>query len=123
MIYVVFMQMKDAGLNDSEHHIQELQAAHQQELAEVNRKWQQRLEQTLMEAEASYKEELADLNKEWHWERKVTTLCTRILIFSLNISLLIAYCCLQTRKLVFIFLMCSFPSFQAPTLPSSFPNT
>jgi predicted nucleic acid-binding Zn-ribbon protein len=91
MIYVVFMQMKDAGLNDSKHHIPGLQAAHQQELAEVDRKWHQRLEQTLMEAEARYKEELAELNKEWHWERKVKTLCTQIDIFFEYIS---AYCLL-----------------------------
>jgi hypothetical protein len=85
MIYVVFMQMKDAGLNDTKHHIQELQAAHQQELAEVDRKWHQCLEQKLMEAEARYKEELAELNKEWRWERKVNILCARVDILTTSV--------------------------------------
>ncbi|PNF25338.1 hypothetical protein B7P43_G10936 [Cryptotermes secundus] len=64
------LEMKDVELNNSELQIQELQAAHQQELAEVDKRWHQCLEQQLMEAEARHKEELAELNKEWHWERK-----------------------------------------------------
>jgi vacuolar-type H+-ATPase subunit H len=108
------MQMKDAELNNSEHHIQELQATHQQELAEVDKRWRQCLEQQLMEAESRHKEELAELSKEWHWERKVKNMCTHTDIFSEYISDL-ALCYLQTRKVVSIFLMCP------PTLPSSFP--
>jgi len=65
------MQVKDTELSNYERQIQELQAAHQQELAEVERRWHQCLEQQLVEAEARYKEELTELSKEWHWERKV----------------------------------------------------
>jgi hypothetical protein len=69
--YVVFMQVKDTELSKCQHQIQDLQAAHQQELAEVDKRWHQCLEQQLVEAEARYKEELTELSKEWHWERKV----------------------------------------------------
>lgn len=106
------MQMKDVELNNSELQIQELQAAHQQELAEVDKRWHQCLEQQLMEAEARHKEELAELNKEWHWERKVNNMCTHIDIFSEYIYDL-TLCYLQTRKLVFICLMCPFPFFSS----------
>lgn len=94
------MQMKDVELNNSELQIRELQAAHQQELAEVDKRWHQCLEQQLMEAEARHKEELAELNKEWHWERKVKDVSIHIDIFSEYISDL-TLCCLKTRKLVF----------------------
>jgi predicted nucleic acid-binding Zn-ribbon protein len=90
---MVFMQMKDAELNNSELHIQEMQAAHQKELTEIDKRWHQCLEQQLMEAEARHKEELAELNKEWHWERKVKNVCTHVDIFSEYISGL-ALCCL-----------------------------
>lgn len=65
------MQVKDTKLSDCEHRIQELQAAHQRELAEVDNRWRKCLEQQLAETEARYKEELTELSKEWHWERKV----------------------------------------------------
>lgn len=65
------MQVKDTELSNCEHQIQELQAAHQQELAEVDKRWHQCLEQQLVEVEARYKEELTELSKEWRWERKV----------------------------------------------------
>jgi hypothetical protein len=67
----MFMQVKDIEFSDSEHRIQELKAAHQQELAEVDKTWHQCLEQRLAEAEARYREELTELSKEWRWERKV----------------------------------------------------
>jgi len=67
----MFMQVKDAELSNCESQIQELQAAHQQELAEVDRRWHQCMEQQLVEVEARYKEELTELSKEWRWERKV----------------------------------------------------
>lgn len=63
--------MKDTKLCDCGHRIEELQAAHQQELVEVDNKWHMCLEQQLTEAEARYKEELTELSKEWQWERKV----------------------------------------------------
>jgi hypothetical protein len=67
----MFMQMKDTDLSNCEHRIRELKAAHQQELAEVDKRWHQSLEQRLAEAEARYKGELTELSKEWRWERKV----------------------------------------------------
>jgi hypothetical protein len=67
----MFMQVKDTELSNYERQTQELQAAHQQELAEVERRWHHCLEQQLVEVEARYKEELTELSKEWRWERKV----------------------------------------------------
>lgn len=71
MCYLMFTQVKDTELSDYEHRIQELQAAHQRELVEVDKRWRKCLEQQLVEAEARYKDELTELSKEWHWERKV----------------------------------------------------
>lgn len=65
------MQVKDSEFSNCERQIQELQSAHQEELAEVDRRWHQCLEQQLVEVEARYKEELTELSKEWRWERKV----------------------------------------------------
>jgi len=75
------MQVRNTQSRNSELRIQELQAAHKQELAEVDRRWRQCLEQQLAEAETRHKEELAELRKEWHWERKVVLficLCSKI---------------------------------------------
>ncbi|XP_069702981.1 golgin subfamily A member 4-like isoform X2 [Periplaneta americana] len=64
------IKVKESELNNSEHRIKELQTAHQRELAEVDKRWRQCLEQQLAEAESRHKEELTELSKEWHWERK-----------------------------------------------------
>jgi hypothetical protein len=119
MIYVAFMQMKGSGLNDSKHYIQELQATHQQELAEVEKRWHQCLEQKLIEAEARHKEELSELNKEWHWERKVKNLFTQYLYF-LGIYFYSSTSPLTSKEVSFHYIMFPFPSFQARTLLSSF---
>jgi hypothetical protein len=67
----MFVQMKDSEFSNSEHRIQELKAAHQQELADIDRRWHHCLDQQLAEAEARYKDELTELSREWRWERKV----------------------------------------------------
>jgi len=77
------MQVKDTELNNCERQIQDLQTVHQQELAEVDRRWHQCLEQQLVEAEARYKEELTELSKEWRWERKVQ-FCLVVLCITSN---------------------------------------